>query len=94
MKKSEVKIGGVYIAKVTDKLVQVRIDAESRHGGWEGTNLATGKKVRIKSPVKLRAADGDSAATAAKKGQGDKKAKAVPATLPAQTSASKGEDVA
>ena len=43
MKKSDVKIGAVYTAKVTNKLVQVRIDAESRHGGWEATNLTTGK---------------------------------------------------
>jgi len=55
MKRDEVKIGGVYTAKVTDKVVPVRIDAESRHGGWDGTNLATGKKVRIKSPQRLRA---------------------------------------
>ena len=54
MKKSEVKIGGVYAAKVTNKIVQVRIDAESRYGGWDGTNLTTGKKVRIQSPAKLR----------------------------------------
>jgi len=55
MKKDEVQVGKVYTAKVTDKLVPVRIDAESRHGGWDGTNLATGKKVRIKSPQRLRA---------------------------------------
>jgi hypothetical protein len=55
MKRDEVKIGGVYTAKVTDKLVPVRIDAESRHGGWDATNMATGKKVRIKSPQRLRA---------------------------------------
>ena len=54
MKKSEVKIGRVYTAKVTNKLVQVRIDAESRYGGWEATNLTTGKKVRIKSAQRLR----------------------------------------
>jgi hypothetical protein len=36
----------------------VRIDAESRYGGWEATNLTTNKKVRIKSPAKLRSADG------------------------------------
>lgn len=54
MTKKDVKIGGVYAAKVTNKLVQVRIDAESRHGGWEATNLATGKKVRIKSAQRLR----------------------------------------
>ena len=55
MTKNEVKIGGVYAAKVTNKLVQVRIEAESRYGGWDATNLATGKKVRIKSAQRLRA---------------------------------------
>jgi hypothetical protein len=54
MKKSEVKIGKVYAAKVSDKLVSVRIDAENPHGGWDATNLATGKKVRIKSAQRLR----------------------------------------
>jgi len=55
MKKNEVQIGKVYTARVSDKLVPVRIDAESRYGGWDGTNLATGKKIRIKSAQKLRA---------------------------------------
>jgi hypothetical protein len=95
MKKNEVKIGGVYTAKVTDKVVEVRIDAESRYGGWEATNLATGKKIRIKSPARLRTAVGGKAsATAAKKGQGDKNAKAEPEAQSAQTSAAKGQDVA
>jgi len=53
MKKSDVKLGGTYLAKVTDKVVSVRIDAENPHGGWDGTNLATGKKVRIKSAQRL-----------------------------------------
>ena len=54
MKKSDVKIGGVYTAKVTNKLVQVRIDAENRNGGWDATNLTTNKKVRVKSDQRLR----------------------------------------
>lgn len=54
MKKDDVKIGNVYTARVTDKLVPVRIDAANRHGGWDATNLATGKKIRIKSPQRLR----------------------------------------
>ena len=54
MKRDEVQIGKVYTAKVTDKLVSVRIDGENRHGGWDATNLATGKKVRIKSAQRLR----------------------------------------
>ena len=95
MKKSEVKIGGVYTAKVTNKLVQVRIEAESRYGGWDGTNLETGKKVRIKSPARLRAAaGGHGAATGAKKATGGKKAKARSGAAQAQTSAPTGEGVA
>ena len=54
MKKNEVKIGGVYTARVSDKLVPVRIDCENRHGGWTGTNLTTKKTVRIKSAQRLR----------------------------------------
>jgi len=56
MNKNEVQVGGVYTAKVTNRLVEVRIDGENRHGGWDATNLATGKKVRIKSAAKLRGA--------------------------------------
>ena len=54
MKRNATQIGKVYTAKVTDKLVPVRIDGENRHGGWDATNLATGKKVRIKSARRLR----------------------------------------
>lgn len=54
MKKEQVTIGGVYSAKITDKVVPVRIDAENKHGGWDATNLQTNRKVRIKSPQRLR----------------------------------------
>jgi hypothetical protein len=54
MKKDEIKVGGTYLAKVSDKVVPVRIDAENAHGGWEATNLLTNKKVRIKSAQRLR----------------------------------------
>ena len=54
MNKNEIQIGKAYLAKVTDKVVPVRIDAESRHGGWDATNLTTNKKVRIKSAQRLR----------------------------------------
>ncbi len=95
MKKNEVKVGGVYTAKVTNKVVQVRIDAESRHGGWDATNLATGKKVRIQSPQRLRAAvGGNSTATEAKQTKSNKKAKAAAEAQPAQTSTPTVEDLA
>ncbi len=54
MKKNEVKLGGTYLAKVTNKVVPVRIDAENVHGGWDATNMATKKKVCIKSAQHLR----------------------------------------
>ena len=54
MKKAEVKIGGEYYAKVTNKKVVVRIDAENSSGGWDATNLSTNKKVRIKTAGRLQ----------------------------------------
>ena len=54
MKKSEVKIGKVYTARVDDKRVPVRIDGENGHGGWDATNLTTGKKIHIKLPQRLQ----------------------------------------
>ena len=53
MKKNEVRIGGVYHAKVTNKKVEVRIDEMKTSGGWSATNLATGKKVTIKTAQRL-----------------------------------------
>jgi len=54
MKKNEVRIGGIYAAKVSDRITEVRIDGVNPHGGWNATNLATGKKVRIKGAQRLR----------------------------------------
>jgi len=54
MKKNEVKVGDTYVAKVSDRLVTVRIDSEHSKGGWNATNTATGRRIRIKSPQRLR----------------------------------------
>lgn len=54
MKKSNVKVGQVYAAKVSGAVVPVRLDKENPHGGWDGTNMRTKKQVRIKSPQRLR----------------------------------------
>jgi len=56
MKKNEVKVGGLYHAKVSDKLVTVRIDSMHSAGGWHATNTRTGKRIRIKSAQRLRGA--------------------------------------
>ena len=39
MKKKDVKVGGTYLAKVTDKVVSVRLEAENPHGGWDATRM-------------------------------------------------------
>jgi hypothetical protein len=54
MKKNEVQVGSAYLAKVSDKVVPVRITGTSGHGGWDAVNEATGKKVHIKSAQRLR----------------------------------------
>jgi hypothetical protein len=53
MTKDEVKIGHTYEAKVSNRIVTVRIDSTNSHGGWNATNTATGKRIRIKSARRL-----------------------------------------
>ena len=54
MKKSDVKTGKYYTAKVSNRMATIRIDAENPNGGWDATNITTRKKVRIKSAQRLR----------------------------------------
>src|ERR1019366_4382648 len=54
MKAKEVKIGHVYIVKVSKKLAKVEITGESIYKGWNGRNLATGREVYIRTAGKLR----------------------------------------
>lgn len=54
MKKKDVVVGKHYTAKISGKLTTVRLDNESRFGGWDATNINTGREVRIKSAAKLR----------------------------------------
>ena len=54
MKKSEVKTGETYKVKVSGNIAEVRITGENPHGGWDGVNVATNRKVRIKSAQRLR----------------------------------------
>jgi hypothetical protein len=53
MKKADVKIGGEYFANVSGNKTKVRIDSESRGGGWTATNLTTNKKVTIRTAQRL-----------------------------------------
>ena len=61
MKKSEIKVGGHYVAKVSDKLVTVRVDAirkaeypTSGSARYDVTNLSTGRKTTFRSAMKFR----------------------------------------
>ena len=54
MKKNDVKVGETYRVKVSGSVADVRIAAENPHGGWDGINVATNRKVRIKSAQRLR----------------------------------------
>lgn len=54
MLKGDVVVGAVYIVKVSGKLASVRLNSEHRGGGWMGTNLDTGRDVRVKTAARLR----------------------------------------
>ena len=54
MKKNDVKVGETYHVKVSGSVADVRITGENPHGGWDGVNVTTNRKVRIKSPQRLR----------------------------------------
>ena len=54
MKKNEVQIGETYRCKVSGSMADVRITAENSRGGWDGVNIATKRKVQIKSSQRLR----------------------------------------
>ncbi len=54
MKKADVKIGGKYYANVSGNRCEIQIDTEKPRGGWDATNLATGKKILIKSAQRLQ----------------------------------------
>ncbi len=62
MKAKEIEIGGTYVAKVSGRLVQIRVSAtrevtQGRTGArtvWDAVNLATGRKIVIRSPQRFR----------------------------------------
>ena len=54
MQKQNIKVGSTYIVKVSGTLAKVRITREHDRGGWYGTNLATGREIRIRTAARLR----------------------------------------
>jgi hypothetical protein len=54
MKKNEVRIGGIYAAKVSGVITAVRLNSEFPTGGWLATNVRTGCVVHIRTAARLR----------------------------------------
>ena len=54
MQKQNVRVGTTYIVKVSGTLAKVRLTREHARGGWYGTNLATGREIRIRTAARLR----------------------------------------
>ena len=54
MQKHNVQIGTTYIVKVSGTLAKVRLTREHPRGGWYGTDLATGREIRIRTAARLR----------------------------------------
>jgi hypothetical protein len=54
MQKDNVHIGSTYIVKVSGTLAKVRITREHQRGGWYGSNLGTGREIRIRTAARLR----------------------------------------
>jgi len=76
MKNSDVQIGAMYLVKVADNLVPVKLIREHSSGGWEGVSAKTGKTIRIKSAQRLRRRLADAAPGAAKVPEATQEAKA------------------
>ncbi len=54
MQKQNVHLGTTYIVKVSGALARVRLTREHPRGGWYGTNLATGREIRVRTAARLR----------------------------------------
>ena len=54
MKKDEIIIGGIYVAKVSGKLTPVRVLQVSPYGGFDAVNTTTGRQIRVRTAARLR----------------------------------------
>lgn len=54
MKKQAVSVGQTYLAKVSGKMVTVRIDGPNPFGGWYATNLSSHHHITIRNAGRLR----------------------------------------
>src|SRR4028119_2002976 len=69
MKKDEIEVGGIYLAKVGTRMVEVRVERENGRGGGEASRAGTGQPVRLKDAKPLRPVKAAKAAKAAEPGE-------------------------
>ncbi len=91
MKRNEVTIGCVYTAKVSDRLVPVRIDSAHSNGGWNATSTKTGKRIRIKSAQRLSGAADDKQAKTTEPASAEKAASPANAVGKPKADVAKGK---
>ncbi len=91
MKKNEIKVGGVHVAKVGNNLVKVRIDSTHSKGGWNATSTKTGKRIRIKSAERLRSAADDKPAKTTEPAGAEKTATPAKAASKPKADVTKGK---
>ena len=53
MIKADIRTGGIYIATVSGTRCRVQVTGENPAGGWDGLNLATKRRIRIRSARRL-----------------------------------------
>lgn len=54
MRAAQVKLGGIYLAKVSGNLVKVQVESSDNRGGWFVHNLSTNRVLHFKTAGKLR----------------------------------------
>lgn len=54
MRKNQIRVGETYLAKVSGRIVPVRILEVATYGGWDALNTVTGRRVHIRSAARLR----------------------------------------
>jgi len=54
MRKEDVIMDQIYLVKVSNNIVPVRLTSLIDMGGWYGENLITGRNIRIKTAGRLR----------------------------------------
>jgi hypothetical protein len=54
MQKKDIIVGGKYLAKVSGKIVVVKVISEATLGGYNVVNLTTGRTLRVRIGARLR----------------------------------------